>query len=392
MKQSIRNLLLVAVTGCFLTVGQAGCGASEPVKTSAPKKVTQTAADEPPFEVAAIHILPKATEDRILPFVSTSNGTPIETPCLVRSKKSKQWTTTNRQVLNTLRQNQGRISAALMTWLAADAPDALPASEVAGWKAVLYEETAMIRHFATDDVRFATPQNCITDTVRMLPQGNEVITTLFGVTGFSLLSPSPMHPDTVKALKNMAQKKRIHIKTVPTFQRARDAQGKPMFKKGKPLFEAPDGTLVLKKDVPLPRDRPVFELVFNVPKGIFVAEGNMPRTRFAVHQAPPGCQINLIFDDMTPRVPECLGSSEMGFGVSMAENPGEVVVKIATAFATGEAVIPYDQTAMVQAGGTGFAWVTPRRLEEGAVLQMDTLTLHPKNPLPDTLKKFSFGR
>jgi hypothetical protein len=44
-------------------------------------------------------------------------------------------------------------------------------------------------------------------------------------------------------------------------------------------------------------------------------------------------------------------------------------------------------------GGRGFAWVTPKQLEEGAELRMETLILHPDDKVvEEDLKKFSYKK
>lgn len=384
--------LMIAASAMALA-GLVGCSPAAPVDTNATgKNVVLKAADEPEFEVAAIIPLARATENRTLPFVADESGAPLETPCLERSTKAKQWTTSNVKVQSALRDSKAQISQAVLAWIQEALADGNPIAGMGNWQVGLYEETVLIRHFATNDVRFNAEQTCITESIRTLPVDREVVTTLFGATGFSVVSPSPMDLDMVKAITKAGRKLRVQIKPVPTYPRARDENDKPISNNGIPLFEAPNGTLVRKKDVPRPKDRPVFELRFTVPRGLYLARGTMPASRFEFHAAPAGCTINLIFDDMTPRTVSCLGTTQMGFGVAMGENPDEVMVKAATLDDTGEKELPYDQVGLVQVGGTGFAWITPGRLEEGAVLTVDTLILHPRPATEEDLQKFKYQK
>ncbi|MBN2717087.1 MAG: hypothetical protein JXX14_14645, partial [Deltaproteobacteria bacterium] len=237
------SLTLVIAAGIALS----GCAPATSGQTPSGKKVVLEAADEPSFEIAGISVLPVATEEKTLPFVATPSFAPAESPCLERSTKSKQWTTANDQVLTTLKRSEKQVSAALLMWLQSELPDDVPTSDLSRWRATPDDQTVMIRHFNTDDVRFTDAQTCITDTVQMLPDDGAVVTTLFGATGFSARSKSPMDPETIKGLKKLAQKKRMRVKPVPTYPRAKDAKGRPAFKKGKALFMAPDGTLVFGK-------------------------------------------------------------------------------------------------------------------------------------------------
>ena len=388
-----RFSIISLLTSVVVVAMGAGCSSSAPDTDSSRQKMVLAAEDEPTFEVAAIYPLEQATQDGTLPFIALPGGAPMETPCLERSRKAKQWTTANPEVIEALTSKAAEISDSLMKWIQAELADDESRSAMSSWRAEVYDNAMVVRHFNTDDVRFSADQLCITDNLHMLPADREVVTTLLGATAFSVLSETAMDPAAVKAVVQAGRKNRMQVKPVPTFPRATDEKGKPMFRKGRALFVAPDGTLVPQKDVPRPKDRPVFELQFKAPKGVFAAVGVMPKTRFASARAPLECQLNLIFDDMTPRAPLCLGSNQLGFGVAMGDNPGEVLVRAATTDATNERTIPFDSTAMIQVGGRGFAWVTPKQLEEGAELQLETLILHPDDKVvEEDLKKFSYKK
>jgi hypothetical protein len=156
---------------------------------------------------------------------------------------------------------------------------------------------------------------------------------------------------------------------------------------------APDGTLVPAREVPAPAKKPIYEIVFTIRDTLFFAAGDMPSTYWTLQDEQVKCEVNLIFDDIIPRVPECAEFGEAGFGVSQAEEENEVVVKISGDGATFEKIMKYNQADIILAGGRIIAWVTPRSLQEGAVLEIHTLVLnkHP-DPDPDELPRFKFGK
>ncbi|MBN2342831.1 MAG: hypothetical protein JXX29_22590 [Deltaproteobacteria bacterium] len=389
MKKYVEPLLLLSIVPVLLLLG---CAKAPAADTTAKKPTIQKSGDEPVFEVAGFHLLSGATLETELPYILTGDSTPLETPCLERSKKATQWNTANRDVQKNMEAAAASLPSIVATWFERELSLSVASSDVSKWQIALDSEDLIIRHFATENVRFAAEQQCITAQVRTLPVDQKVVTTLFGTTEFTIVSQTPIDADLIKDMRAAAKKKKLQFNTVTTYKKAKDEKGRPIFKKGKPMFEAPDGTLVPKKQVPPMKKRPVYEVIISAPKGLFLAYGDMPQTHFESENNPASCKINLIFDDMTPRIPECSQMKDLGLGVAMAESPDEVIVKLATTEATGEQSIPYDQVGFVQAGGTGFAWVTPRRLEEGAVLEVDSLVLHPTDAKSESLTPFTYGQ
>lgn len=380
---------LVRITMLMVT-GMLGCRAASPASTASDAKNVQQVADEPSFEVGGLHMMAAATTESQLPFLTVESGIPVESPCFFRSKKAQQWETLNSHVQQLVQTNATSVSAALISWMTGQLEMAIAPADSAPWTMVVGD--LMIRHYATQKVRLQDEQQCFTQQRRSLSGNAKVATTLIGTTAFTIQSKTPISRDLAKKMKKQGGKKGARIKIVATYPKATDERGRPVFQKGKPMFVAPDGTLVKRRDVPPMRKRPIYELQVKVPKGVYVAFGDMPNHYWKAENDAAQCEINLIFDDMTARIPQCTALNDMGFGVAMADESNKVIVKAATAEGTAEVEMTYGTVGFIQAGGTGLAWVTPRRLEEGAILEIDTVILHPTTTKSESLQPFKYHR
>jgi hypothetical protein len=177
-----------------------------------------------------------------------------------------------------------------------------------------------------------------------------------------------------------------------TYKPAVNENGKKVFKKGKPLFQAPDGSLVLKRDVPPPAKRPVFEVIVNIPMVLNFAYGDMLPSNISYELNSKACEIGLIFDDLTPRAPECLELKDAAFGIQEGDDSSKLIVKMADGETTSGTEVEYGKPAMITTGGRVVAWVTASRAEEGARLLIDSIVLQPSLKTVESFPKFSFGK
>lgn len=383
----LRNSLFV-----FVVLGGGACSPAKPVNTVTGSLFYEKTATEPEFEIGSFHTLGAATQQSMIPYLGQKDGSLVETPCFEGNRKARQWKTQNSSIIETLEMRKDEVSSAVLEWFKAQLETPPSNAVLSNWSVSIDAENVLIRHAKNEDVALAEDQQCFTEKIRALPNGSKVVTTLFGATKFNITSRAPLDFQEVKQLRNGIRKAGAKLHSLPSYNRAKDKKGRPIFKKGKPMFEAPNGILVFKKDVPRPKDRPVYEMTLKIPKGLFVAFGDMPAFHIEEEKGPAVCKINLIFDDMVPRIPNCPEIKDIGFGVSMADEEGSVIVKAATEGETGQSVIPYGTVGLVQAGGTGVAWVTPKRLEEGAFLQIDAWVLHPSDKKSENLMKFKYKK
>ena len=374
----------------FALVAGTSCGAPPPPPPAAP--VPMAAGDEPSFVIAGFEALEEASTASTLPYFSTAGGRPSETPCIaaLKDKDAVVWDTANPDVVGSIEANVLPIKAGILRWVVTALAREEDRSVVSAWQLDIDELT--VRHLTGDRVRLDAAQQCFADGSMMLPAGARVVTTLFGAKKILVRSSIPMDKALVNQMKARAKKQNLQLSSVMTYKRATDEKGRPLFRKGKPLFVAPSGLQVLQKDVPPVAKRPVYELVVRIPSGLHFAFGWMPASHWKMENVKGQCNLNLIYDDLTPRVPECPQITNVGFGVSEGDDPSkEVIVKVSADAALAQKVVPFDTTALIAVGGRYLVWVTPRRLELGADLEIDAVMLNPSNDREELLP-FKYGR
>ncbi|MCP4675649.1 MAG: hypothetical protein GY854_09125 [Deltaproteobacteria bacterium] len=386
MKYGFPLYFVLAAAACLFVPA---CGArNDTADTVAPPENVE---GEPEFDIAGFEVLEEATTLADLPYLVGHNGAVVKTPCWAITKNTKSWQTENPSVLRDLEKNIGAIQGAVMAWARnALLPSDTSWSTVASWRVAL--EKPQIVHASLEHVRLLDDQQCIDEQKAALPQKSKTVTTLFGALELHFRSKTPLDAKLLKNMRKAAKKASARLKSVRyEYPRAVDAGGKPLKdEKGRPLFQGPGGELLPRFKIPKPKNRPVFEWKLVFKKPLYVAFGDLPSDVWAREIDPSQCSVNLIFDDATPRVPECAGAKDAGFGVATGGSPGTVVVKVTADGMTVSEEVPFNTRKMIWVAGRVIAWVTPKKLVEGALLNIDSLVLAPggsPDSAPDSFSK-----
>jgi hypothetical protein len=324
-----------------LLVGACG-GAPEPVP-EAPRP-PPVPVEEPTFKVWEMGALARARTDAPVPFLIDGAGAPVETPCFERARGLKPWDTGRAQVISKLEANGEAIRAAIRAF--ALEPIFSGDEELASTLAVAWEVPAIV-HAPGGKVRLAADQACIDPGARSLPEGARAVTTLFGARELRFTGQEPLAKDRLAALRKAAEKAKLRFRPLT-------AEGEPATGK-----------------------RPAHGFRLSFPSPLWFAWGDLPKEAWGREQDPAECRLNLVFDDVVPRVPECGGPADVGFGAVRGESAGAVVLKVSADGVTAGATAKAGETVMVQAGGRVIVWLTPTPIVEGVEVAVDTLVLDP---------------
>ncbi len=382
----MRNKIIVylILAGNIGLLGTA-CG---PKKESTPAAVAPSKfEDEPEFRIADLTLLGQVTTEAELPYLIGPSGARSETPCYAVTDKPQSWATKNPRVLHGLQNNDATIQSRVIAWAQDQLLPAESSSNSGGWQVAFEGHT--IVHAGIEQVRLAEDAECIDETAA-LPAGSMTVTTLFGVRELAFKSAAPIDAATMKKMRGAAKKARHRLKARSfDYPRAEDAAGNPLKdEKGRPLFDGPNGEHLLRSKIPKPKNRPVFEWTLTLGEPLFIAFGDLPGDMWGRELDPARCSVNLIYDDPTPRLPECAESGDAGFGISTGSSPDSVKVKVAADGETVTEEIPFNTRQRLQVAGRVVLWIVAQKLEEGAVLNIDSLVLAPGSGPDGALDSF----
>ncbi|MCP4601477.1 MAG: hypothetical protein GY847_13325 [Proteobacteria bacterium] len=384
MKHFFLLLLLFFIAACSLFTA---CGAKNgAVESSGSPKNME---GEPQFDIAGFEVFLKATTEADLPYLASADGVRSDIPCFTVTKKTKSWQTKNPSVLEDLSKRDSAIQKAVMAWTRDELlPSGVQPNIEASWRVEL--KKPQIVHANLDHIRFQEDEQCIDETTATLPALSKTVTTLFGALELNFESEIPLEATVLKKMRQTAKKGPFRLKTTRyEYPRATDASGEPLKdEKGRPLFQGPAGEHLLRHKIPGIKNRPVFKwkLVFNRP--LFVAYGDLPSDVWSRELDPIQCSVNLIFDDATPRIPECSGAKDAGFGITNSGSPDTVTVRVTADGVTVSKEVSFNTREMIQVAGRVIVWVKPKKLEEGALLNVDSLVLAPGSGTDDAVKSF----
>ncbi len=364
-----------------------GCGAAHeeveepsPLPAKASKDV-----DEPTFRVWSFGVLDAATREVRLPYMIGDDGAKLGEPCYQQARGLKPWETQRTEVRTKIDEHAAGIEQVILDWAA---EVLLPEGEsTSGWHAS-YERPAVV-HAPNEKVRLAGDQQCVSEK-GSLPVGSKTVTTLFGAKRILLKSPQPLSKQLLKRMRKTAKKAKLGLKPLRAYRRALDEDGKPESgSDGEKLYISPDGRLVPAKQIPKGAKRRVYELEINAWKPIWFAYGDLTEEAWLREFVTEKCEVNLVYDDPTPRGAECGEPGGVGFGVALVEG-GKMEVRVAADGFTARRVSKFDDVEMIPVGGRVIVWVKPRKIDEGAEIKINSLVLDPDSAAdapPDSFPK-----
>jgi hypothetical protein len=360
----------------FVFVVACGCGAApEQVEEAPPPSpISADESDEPEFNVWSFGVLDQATREPRLPYLIDASGVRLDTPCYDTARQLKPWETERGTVLAKLEQYAAGIADSLLVWF----EDVLLGGDggTEGWS-VSYSEP-MIVHAPDAKLRLAGDQQCV-DQSGALPDGSKTVTTLFGAKTLHFKSSQPLDKKLIKRLRKASKKAKVWLKPLKAYRRAVDEDGDVVSGPGgEKLYVSPDGRLVPRKQVPKGAKRRIYELELNSWQPIWFAFGDLPEDAWAKEFSGDRCEVNLVYDDATPRPLDCDDLVDVGLGVSRGGGD-RVTVKATVDGYTAKGTVPFGEVLMMQVSGRVVLWIKPRKILEGAMLRVNSLVLDPQS-------------
>jgi hypothetical protein len=248
-------------------------------------------------------------------------------------------------------------------------------------------EAPVVTHLTASELKLVHGQTCIGEESRSLVKDARAVSALFGAKIFHFKSPKPFDRSLLETMKNAAVQAYILFEHQELFYPAVGENGNQILgPNGDRMFVTPKGKLVPEAQIPPPDQRPVTQIRLSFNNGpLYFAYGDLSGDAWKREFDDQQCNLHLVFEDATPRAPDCAGFNQAGFGVSRGASSDTVLVKVATADATVAQNVTINETKMIQVGGRIVVWVKPQPLEEGAFLTIDSLVLdsgeeHPQIP------------
>lgn len=381
MRHAMLSFLPKRVRGALMAsmaLGISACGAPAP----GPVEPHHFAGfgEEPEFFIDSFDVMAEASFESRLPRVVDAAGSAISGPCFEAVLQPRTWETSNPQVLGILTSHRGDIERAILHWMLRAVMTGIPVgSELDHWR-VSYERPYVVQ-VDQRDLALDGDQSCIDASLKSMPVGSRVITTLFGARVFSFRSPRPLQQDELVAMRKAAARENMQLKPVNAYTPAVDRNGKPRRgPKRERLFNSPGGELIPMSKVPPPNKRAAIEWRLIARRPLCFARGDMPPTRWRQESDPLRCEVYVVYDDVTPQVPECSGMGFVGFGVRRGKEANGLVVYVAADGDLVQKEISFGNAGSLTVGGRTVVWVTAEKLEEGARLRIDSLMLETGKP------------
>jgi len=334
-------------------------------------KITTQQADEPSFVIDTFGVLKKATTKVSLPYLADNLGNPLEKPCFEIVAKPVSWETKNKDIQKAFIQNKEAIDQSIHKELVEIFSKDISKNEMKNWT-IEYEEPFIV-HIPVSDINFVENMKCVGNKSKNFPLNSKIVTTYFGAKVIHIKSPKIVKAKTVRKLKATAIKNNLRIKPMDAFSRALDEKGKPKFDhKRRKLFNSPSGKLIFRKDIPLPKKRPMLEWSIKAKNPIYFAFGDLLKNAFVKETIKEKCSVYLVFDDVVPQVPECKEFNNAGFSIIRTKEDGVMEITGHAGDVQSSRKIKFNKTSMLQVGGSIITWLTLKEIEEGAFVEIDS--------------------
>jgi hypothetical protein len=228
------------------------------------------------------------------------------------------------------------------------------------------------------NLRFVDNPQCIQPGTGWLAEGVRAVTTMIGARTFNFKCATGVGVDQQEELMQGVGTENIVIESEALFnyEPALDENDEPMKNEtDEILFKAPDGTLIPEKEVPPPEQRLMKEWTMRAQNPIFFAFKEIPEDAWRRESEKDHCDVYLVWGDVTPRPPECEEFTESAFS-AVKEDDG-VAITITTGGENQGTVLDYNKAEMLQINDRILLWISPKKIEEGVLLRLNSLVLNP---------------
>ncbi len=357
-----------------LALAAAGCG-----KKADPVMETTTAAPAPTgpdYQVFAP--LEEAMRARAMPFLISEGGGIEENTCfqIVEGLEPSSAGMAERAPIE---DSGDKVARALAAWMVSELqPLGLTEVEAARWEVDV--EDPVVLEVSKERLRFVEDPECISDQTGWLSEGTRAVSALIGAKRFVFKTAVPVGKQVKEEMLRVTADKGIKMESEALFQYkpARDKKDELIAnEQGVPMYVAPDGTHIPETQVPPESQQVMREWTMEFEQPLYFAFRELPEDAWRREAQRDKCDVNLIWQDVTPRRPDCEEFNESSFSVVKTEK-GEVSVTITTGDDNKGAILEPKEAKRVQVSDRIILWLSPVEIEEGALVRINSLVLDPK--------------
>ncbi len=277
-----------------------------------------------------------------------------------------------------LGEHQSAVTKSIRDWFVDDlAPMGLTDVLAGAWSIEI--ENAVMLQAAPGKLRFVDNQQCVGRSGKLDDQ-EHIVTTLFGAKVIHFKTTLPIDYDLQQEMLRVTEKENMTMESDAFFvyEEAKDRNGEPLQNaKGDVLFVAPDQSQIPESQVPAPENRLMEEWQLVLEKPIFFGYREMPKEIWRKESKKNLCDVFLVWDDVTPRPPECAEYQESSFLAKKVGN-GKLLLTINTNQKKIEEEFAFGETKMLQIDDRILLWLSPKEVEEGCQVRLNSLVLSPE--------------
>ncbi len=373
MLKDYRCYLKWAVVVCLASMVVFGCGGKD-------KSDTKTADDAkaapkgPDYQVFAP--LPKATTVAELPYLVGPDGED-NTPCF-KPGEGLVPEDAGFEIKSAIEENESAVNEAIRNWLV----ESLEVSGLSGALASKWEievEDPVVLMVPNEAVRFVDDPQCIQPSTGWLGEDVRAVTMMIGARTFSFSTTIPVDMDLQEEMVGAVSQENFILESDALFvyEPAMDDDGKPIVnQEGVPLFKAPDGRFIPDKEIPPPEKRTMKEWTLKGETPLYFAFRELSDEAWRKESKKDLCDVYLVWGDITPRTAECEEFTESAFVATKTED-GDVAITITTGEENKGVTLGFGKSDMILLNDRIIIWLSPKKIEEGVKLRLNSLVLNP---------------
>ena len=372
---SLRHCLFVPIAFLFLGIA-AGCAGKQNQPSTTGTLGQNQGPKGPDYQVFAP--LPQIALKATLPLLLGPEGED-ETSCFVPLPDLVPEPPSGIEIKHLVEKHSAAVDKVFRDWFVNDlAPVGLSQGLAARWE--ITPEEIMVISVDDDAVKFADDQSCIDSDSGWLPQGTHPVTMLIGAKTIQFKSQLPLDSEIQEEIMRSVGAENIVLESPSLFvyEPVFDENGQQKANAdGVPLVVAPDGTYITEDQIPDPTTRKMTDWTLKSETPIYFAFRELPTSAYRRESDKDLCDVFLVWGDIVPRKPECDEYTESGFTAAKTED-GQVALTITTEQSNKGITLGFGEGKMVQVDERIILWLSPKKIEEGVLLRVNSLVLNPK--------------
>lgn len=359
--------------GIALVTVASSCG-----KKAEPVVETTTVAPAPKGPDYQVYApLKKATRAKTMPFLVGDEG--VEEMTCFQAIEGLEYSDAGMAERKLIEDHGSELASALAAWMVSElTPIGLTEAQAARWEVTAQD--AVVLEVPDERVRFVDGPECISDKTGWLPKGTRAVTGLIGAKSFSFEASIPVSKDLKEEMLRVIEGKGIKLESEALFryEPLKNTKGELIAnEQGVPMYLAPDGTQIPETEVPPESQQVMKEWSMEFEQPLYFAFHELAQDAWRREAEKDKCDVNLIWQDVKPRRPDCEEFDESAFSIVKTED-GEASITITTGEDNKGVVMGFKKAERVQLNDRIILWLSPVEIEEGALVRVNSLVLDPK--------------